>query len=125
MIRFLRGRTLTSLRLSFQDQLLAVIQQSKTDPTAATAAANAATILVRAGVRFNGADLRGIRIPGADLSDRMLAVSTAYMVVSVYDTNSWIRAYQHSVDGAEIMCVAFSPNGQQLVYGTDDGIIQL
>ncbi|KAF9128601.1 hypothetical protein BGW39_004897 [Mortierella sp. 14UC] len=53
---------------SFQKQLLAIVHQSKVDASVATAATNAITILVRAGVRFNGADLRGIRIPGADLS---------------------------------------------------------
>ncbi|KAG0376591.1 hypothetical protein BGX24_007497, partial [Mortierella sp. AD032] len=58
--------------LDFEKQLFAIIEQSKTDLTAATAAANAITILVRAGVRFNGADLRGIRIPGADLSGSQL-----------------------------------------------------
>ncbi|KAG0293993.1 hypothetical protein BGZ97_005198, partial [Linnemannia gamsii] len=51
-----------------EKQLLAIIEQSKTDTAAATAAANAITILVRAGVRFNSADLRGIRISNADLS---------------------------------------------------------
>lgn len=53
---------------AFEKQLQAVIELSKGDTRAATAAANAITILVRAGVRYNGADLRGIRIPGADLS---------------------------------------------------------
>ncbi|KAF9345481.1 hypothetical protein BGX26_003074, partial [Mortierella sp. AD094] len=46
------------------------IEMSKTSEAvgAAAAAANAMTILVRAGVNFNGEDLQGIRIPGADLS---------------------------------------------------------
>ncbi|KAF9356631.1 hypothetical protein BGX26_004980 [Mortierella sp. AD094] len=52
----------------FKEQLLAVIACSKTEKSASQAAANALTILVKAGVQFNGADLRGIRIPGADLS---------------------------------------------------------
>ncbi|KAG0304568.1 hypothetical protein BGZ97_001423, partial [Linnemannia gamsii] len=55
---------------SFQQQLRDVIDQSKTktDSSATTAAANAITILTRAGVTFHGADLCGIKIPGADLS---------------------------------------------------------
>ncbi|KAG0246757.1 hypothetical protein BG011_002354, partial [Mortierella polycephala] len=53
----------------FKKQLLAMIERSKTDKEGRIAAANAITILVRAGIRFNGADLKGIRIPGADLSD--------------------------------------------------------
>ncbi|KAF9540729.1 hypothetical protein EC957_003877 [Mortierella hygrophila] len=53
---------------TFEKHLRAVVEMSKVETRAATAAANAITILVRARVRFNGADLRGIRIPGADLS---------------------------------------------------------
>ncbi|KAF9125638.1 hypothetical protein BGW39_007239 [Mortierella sp. 14UC] len=53
----------------FEKQLRAVVEQSKTDASAAIAATNAMSILVRAGIRFNGLDLRGIKIPGADLSD--------------------------------------------------------
>ncbi|KAK3807646.1 MAG: WD40-repeat-containing domain protein [Benniella sp.] len=52
----------------FKDQLLEYIKQSKTDKKWRTAAANAITVLVRAGVQFNCEDLQGIQIPGADLS---------------------------------------------------------
>ncbi|KAF9117369.1 hypothetical protein BGW39_002255, partial [Mortierella sp. 14UC] len=52
----------------FKQQLLDVIELSKTDAVVSTAAANAITILVRAGVLFNSANLRGIQIPGADLT---------------------------------------------------------
>ncbi|KAF9920258.1 hypothetical protein BGZ67_001390, partial [Mortierella alpina] len=52
----------------YKGHLLAIIEQSKTNPDASQAASNAMTILVRAGVLFHEADLRGIRIPGADLS---------------------------------------------------------
>ncbi|KAG0330212.1 hypothetical protein BGZ99_007073 [Dissophora globulifera] len=55
-------------RDEFKDQLHAIIKLSIIDPDVSQAAANAITILVRAGIRFNGADLSGIRIPGADLS---------------------------------------------------------
>ncbi|UAW63664.1 NACHT domain-containing protein [Mycoavidus sp. HKI] len=53
---------------SFKDQLSAIIERSKTDKAVRQTAANAMTVLVRAGIRFNGDDLKGIRIPGADLS---------------------------------------------------------
>ncbi|KAF9113975.1 hypothetical protein BGW39_003543, partial [Mortierella sp. 14UC] len=55
----------------FKNILLAMVEQSKADYTTATvtAATNAITILVKAGVTFHGADLRGVCIPGADLSD--------------------------------------------------------
>jgi hypothetical protein len=52
----------------FTDQLHAIINLSKTDQTVSQAAVNAITILVQAGVQFNSADLRRIRIAGADLS---------------------------------------------------------
>jgi len=52
----------------FMELLLGYIEYSKKDKKWRTAAANAITILVRAGVKFHGADLRGIQIPGADLS---------------------------------------------------------
>ncbi|KAG0286377.1 hypothetical protein BGZ96_009499, partial [Linnemannia gamsii] len=52
----------------FEKQLHDVIELSKTNTSAATAAANAITILVRAGTFFHRTDLQGIRILGADLS---------------------------------------------------------
>ncbi|KAI8346735.1 hypothetical protein B0O80DRAFT_406714, partial [Mortierella sp. GBAus27b] len=52
----------------FKKQLLDYIELSKTDKKWRKAASNAITILVLAGVQFNGADLRGIRIPRANLS---------------------------------------------------------
>jgi hypothetical protein len=52
----------------FKRQLHDFIEQSKSDKKWRKAAANAITILVRAGVQFIRLDLRGIQIPGADLS---------------------------------------------------------
>lgn len=46
-----------------------IVVLSKMDPAVRQAATDAITILVRAGENFNGADLRGIRIPGADLTE--------------------------------------------------------
>ncbi|KAG0276430.1 hypothetical protein BGZ96_003281 [Linnemannia gamsii] len=66
IIQFLAERVQLDPR--FKQQLLAIIEHSKTDDRAACAAANSITILVKAGVSFIGADLRGIRVPGADLS---------------------------------------------------------
>jgi len=51
----------------FKQQLFGYIESSKSDKKWRTAAANAITILVRAGVQFTAADLKGIQIPGADL----------------------------------------------------------
>ncbi|KAK3821793.1 MAG: hypothetical protein J3Q66DRAFT_427579 [Benniella sp.] len=52
----------------FEEQLFAYVEYSKKNKKWRTAAANAMTILVRAGVQFLETDLQGIRIPGADLS---------------------------------------------------------
>ncbi|KAF9118487.1 hypothetical protein BGW39_001133, partial [Mortierella sp. 14UC] len=168
----------------FKKQLLSVIEQSKTDPTVTRAATNAITILVRAGVLFNGADLRGIKIPKADLSNgqfdsaqlqgadlkgvnfarswlrqadlsgaqmddvrfgelpflkeddrvivcayshngRMLAVGGQASALSIYDTTTWNRGYHHSIDGGWIIRAAFSPNNQQLIYGTSEHNVRL
>ena len=56
----------------FKQLLLDYIEQSKSDKNWRIAASNAITILVRSGMQFNGADLRGIRIPRADLSNGVL-----------------------------------------------------
>jgi len=53
---------------AFKKLLFDYIEYSKTDKKWRTAAANAITILVRAGVQFNQADLQRIQVPGADLS---------------------------------------------------------
>ncbi|GJJ74193.1 hypothetical protein EMPS_06551 [Entomortierella parvispora] len=66
ILEFLAERVAQSPR--FKRQLFAIIEQSKMDSQFSQAASNAISILVRAGVRFNGADLKGARIPGADLS---------------------------------------------------------
>ncbi|KAF9901258.1 WD_REPEATS_REGION domain-containing protein, partial [Linnemannia zychae] len=66
VIQFLCGRVIQYP--FFKSQLLAVIELSKTDVTASVAATNAITILVRAGAGFSGTDLRGVRIPAADIS---------------------------------------------------------
>ncbi|KAF9916770.1 WD_REPEATS_REGION domain-containing protein [Lobosporangium transversale] len=63
--QFLAERAL--LEPIFKEQLLAYVEHSKSNSKWRIAAANAMTILVRAGVSFSGADLRGIQIPGADV----------------------------------------------------------
>ncbi|KAF9343961.1 hypothetical protein BGX26_004986, partial [Mortierella sp. AD094] len=86
----------------FEDQLLFIIERSKTDKTARTAAANAITILVRAGVQFNGADLRRIQIPGADLSHGMFdsALLEGADLRKVSLRNIWLR--EANLSGAQM-----------------------
>ncbi|KAG0045796.1 hypothetical protein BGZ83_008991 [Gryganskiella cystojenkinii] len=66
IIHFLAERV--QLSEVFKGHLSAIIHLSKTDHQVSHAAANAITILVQAGVRFSGQDLRGIQVLGADLS---------------------------------------------------------
>jgi len=66
LVQFLEERV--QQEPEFKQQLLDYIENSKVDKKWRTAAANAITILVRAGVEFRMADLKGIQIPGADLS---------------------------------------------------------
>ncbi|KAG0352701.1 hypothetical protein BGX24_007483, partial [Mortierella sp. AD032] len=49
---------------------------------------------------------------------RMLAIG-AGSDLSIYDTTTWHRAYQHT--GYNVSCAAFSPNNQQIVYATEFG----
>ncbi|KAG0061543.1 hypothetical protein BGZ89_011372, partial [Linnemannia elongata] len=118
----------------FEMQLLAVIEQSRIDATAATAAANAITILVRAGVRFNSADLRGVRIPGADLSDGQFdsAQFQGADLTGVNLARSWLRQVNFGgaqMDGvrfgelpylqeqASVYAISFSPDGKMFAVG--------
>ncbi|KAG0376359.1 hypothetical protein BGX24_007872 [Mortierella sp. AD032] len=55
----------------FKERLMERVRESANNPSNSTdhiLAANAMTILVRSGVRFNSADLRGIKIKGANLT---------------------------------------------------------
>jgi len=52
----------------FKKQLLSYLEYSKKDKKWRTAASNAITVLVRSGMQFNSADLRGIQVPRANLS---------------------------------------------------------
>ncbi|KAF9117653.1 hypothetical protein BGW39_001970, partial [Mortierella sp. 14UC] len=148
IIQFLAKRV--QLDPSFKRLLLAIIELSKTDEQAARAAANAITILVRAGVQFNGQDLRGVRIPGADVTGGQF--DSAHFqeadLTGVIFTRSRIR--QADLGGArmegvqfgelpylkgpgelrmwycdaELKC-AYSPDGAAFAIGFDDGAIRI
>ncbi|KAG9061300.1 hypothetical protein KI688_007638 [Linnemannia hyalina] len=124
----------------FEHQLRAVIDLSKTDESAAIAATNAITILVRAGVVFNGADLRGVNIPGADLTEGQFD-STLFQGANMTGADlsrSWLR--QADLSGAQlkdvrfgelaylemesiVMFCTYSPDGTMLAAGLgEDGV---
>ncbi|KAG0046580.1 hypothetical protein BGZ90_008149, partial [Linnemannia elongata] len=115
----------------FEQQLRAVIDQSKTNSSAATAATNAITILVKAGVAFHGADLRGIKIPGADLSYGKFdsAQLQGADLRGVNLLGSWLRQADlshaqldgvqfgelpHLKEEGEVQACVFSPDGKML-----------
>ena len=126
----------------FKNQLLAYIQASKLDKKWRTAAANAITILVRAGIRFNGEDLQGIQIPGADLSYGQFD-SVQLQGADLRKTtlrNIWLREANLSnarMEGADfgewpylieesvVMSCTYSPNGNACAVGLLDGTISV
>ncbi|KAF8944285.1 WD_REPEATS_REGION domain-containing protein [Haplosporangium gracile] len=126
----------------FKKKLFAMIEQSKTEIQASQSAANAITILVRAGVRFNGMDLKGIRIPGANLSGGEFD-STHLQGADLTDVNlssSWLRQTDLSrakMDGIQfgesqylreyfsVHSCRYSPDGRKLAVGCSDGIIRV
>ncbi|KAK3823453.1 MAG: WD40-repeat-containing domain protein [Benniella sp.] len=126
----------------FKHQLLAYIEHSKKDKKWRKAAANAITILVRAGVQFNGADLKGIRIPRADLSygtfDSAQLQGADLRKVNLRGV--WMR--QADLRGAQMTgarfgelpfltqesqanSCAYSPDGKTLAVGLEDGKINV
>ncbi len=92
---------------TFKKELLAIIERSKTDAEVRQAAANAITILVKAGERFNGADLQGIQIPGADLSEGEFdsAQLQGADLRKVRLRASWLR--EANLNGAQMSGVQF------------------
>ncbi|KAG0344137.1 hypothetical protein BG005_002027, partial [Podila minutissima] len=126
----------------FKDQLLAMIEQSKFNKAMRKAAANAITILVRAGVRFNGADLKGIQIPRADLSGGQFdsAQLEGADLRKANLRNTWLRqadfskAQMAGVQFGElpyvqeldmVNCSSYSPNGKTCVFGLANGTISV
>jgi WD40 repeat protein len=126
----------------FEQQLRDVIEQSRTDSNAAIAATNAITILVKAGVSFHGADLRGVKIPGADLSDGQFD-SVHFQdadLRGVKFSRSWMRQMDLSgaqLEGAEfgelpylveesfVNACAYSPDGQMFGAALSDGCLAI
>ncbi len=129
---------------TFKKQLLAIIERSKADKSVRQTAANAMTILVRAGVQFNGADLKGIQIPGADLSFGVFdsAQLQGSDLRKATLRTSWLR--QANLSGAQMAGVqfgewpylqekslslvyscAYSPDGKSCAVGLGNGTISV
>ncbi|MCX8567208.1 MAG: WD40 repeat [Glomeribacter sp. 1016415] len=128
----------------FKQQLLAVIERSKTDPKPELrkAAANAITILVRAGIRFKGADLKGIRIPGADLSHGVFEaaqlqgadlrkVSLRNSLWREANLNGakmegvWFGEWPYLQEESPVKSCVYSPDGKACAVGLKNGAISV
>ncbi|MCX8566009.1 MAG: WD40 repeat [Glomeribacter sp. 1016415] len=143
---------------AFRNQLYILIEQSKmesefwkaavvSNQQVATqaikkAAANAITILVKAGVQFNGADLRGIQVPRADLSFGVFdsAQLQGADLRGVNLRNIWLREanlsnaqmsrvqfgeWPHLNVGGFVRSCAYSPDGKNCAVGLGDGKIKV
>jgi len=126
----------------FKQQLLDHIEHSKEHKKWGIAAANAITILVRAGMQFNHADLRGIRIRNADLSYGMFdsAQLQGADLRQVDLSGAWLRRAKLDntrMTGARFgelpslkhdseveMCV-YSPDGETIATGLSNGKVIL
>jgi len=126
----------------FKQQLFDYIEFSKADKKWRTAAANAITILVRAGVEFRSADLQGIQISGADLSYGMFdsANLQGADLRKVNLSNVWLRgsdlsrAQMRDVQfgelpflkyDCEVSSCAYSPDGTSFTVALSDGNIHM
>ncbi len=122
--------------------LLMWIKASTDQNTVSTASANAMTILVRAGVQFNGMDLQRIRIPGADLSFGVFdsAQLQGADLSNVNLCNSWLREADLSgtqmaevqfgecpylKEACGVLSCAYSPDGKTCAIGLEDGEISI
>ncbi|KAF9118878.1 hypothetical protein BGW39_000789 [Mortierella sp. 14UC] len=126
----------------FASLLHAMVNMSKTDETVRQAAANAMTILVKAGIRFNGKDLRSIKIPGADLSggefDRTDFQGADLSNVNL--TRTWLRQanFQRAKmtgvqfgelpylpEDDQVWSCAYSPDGTRLATACRNGSVSI
>ncbi|KAG9071602.1 WD repeats region domain-containing protein [Linnemannia hyalina] len=140
VIQFLAERV--QMQPIFKKYLLALVELSKSDSQASMAAANAITILVRAGRHFNGADLRGIRIPGANLTGGQFdsAQLQDSDLAGVIFTKAWIRQADFTrarvdetrfgelpnLQGASwVQSCAFSSDGRFFATGLRNGNISI
>ncbi|UUM22244.1 pentapeptide repeat-containing protein [Mycoavidus sp. SF9855] len=126
----------------FKKHLLAIIERSKTDAEVSQTAANAITILVKAGVQLSNKDFNRICVSGADLSYGVFD-HTQFEEADLNRANlvgAWLRkANLRSANlagvefgelpylemGAGVLSSCYSPDGRWLAVGTYDGRIHI
>jgi WD40 repeat protein len=125
-----------------EEILVDLINTSKHEPLAAIAAANAITILVRAGISLSGRDLSRVRISGADLSGAFLDgvdfTEADLRNVRLNDCSlHHVNFTGACMDGVqfgqyplislenEVRSCTYSPDGKWLAIGDDQGYIHL
>ncbi|KAG0288937.1 hypothetical protein BGZ96_007371 [Linnemannia gamsii] len=129
----------------FKQQLRDAVEESKSNVDVELnqiSAANAITILVRAGVDFRGADLRNIKIPGADLSSGQFdyAQFQGANLTGVNLARSWLRRVDMSganMDGVRFgelpyleaddltSACGYSPDGMLLAVSVWSGVVDI
>ncbi|KAF9899586.1 hypothetical protein EC991_008599 [Linnemannia zychae] len=131
IVQFLAERA--ELDPLFKLRLLAAVKESKTDGKVRQAAANAISVLVRAEVRFNGVDLRGIKIPGADLFGGQFdsANLQGADLRNVNFSKTWLRQANLSetkMTGAQFGELPYLPIGEMVmscVFSSDGTLLAL
>ncbi|BBE08490.1 NB-ARC domain protein [Mycoavidus cysteinexigens] len=126
----------------FLNVLLSWVKASKSRGDVKRGASNALTVLVKAGLQFNGCDLRGIQVPGSDLSYGVFD-SVQLQGSDLSNANlraSWLR--QANLSGARMAGVqfgewaylkaerlvkfcAYSPDGESCALGLSNGKISV
>ncbi len=138
ILQFLTERAQQEREL--KERLLEVVEQSKGEEGAQfeRGAANALTVLVKAGVQFFGRDFNGIQVPGADLSygvfDRVQFEEAN--LSGVQFRGAWLHganmreAKLRDVEfgerpalevGGMVYACSYSPDGRWLAVGTSGG----
>ncbi|KAF9432568.1 hypothetical protein BGZ76_010624 [Entomortierella beljakovae] len=142
VLQFLAERVL--YEKGFEEKLWGIVMMSKTatEPDVLKAAMNSITILVKAGIQFNGKDLKDIKIAGADLSFGVFD-SADFENADLRDVtlqNVWLR--QANLNGGNmkgvkfgelpyikaeslVKCCAYEANGTTFGIGLESGEIGL